>query len=63
MQNREQEAHDKLGKSNVYHKFVRTLGETQPSYLQESESTHIQISQPPQKVAQHSLVSSKSDLV
>ena len=46
VQNWVQEVYDELSKSNAYRKFERTLGETQPSYLQESEATHIQASQP-----------------
>ena len=56
-----QDVYDELSKLNAYRKFVRLLGETQPSYQQESEATQIQASQPPESVAQHSLVSSKSD--
>jgi len=62
VQNRAQGVYDELNKSNAYSKFVRTLGETQPTYQHVTETHQTQVSQPSAKVTQHNLVSNKSDI-
>ena len=56
-----QGVYDELNKSNAYSKFVRTLGEIQPTYQHVTETHQTQVSQTSAKVTQHDLMSNKSE--